>query len=139
MTFRRAIVAVIVALASGLALHSCVKPRSFEEFIPSSKAADGVYVFEFEMEDTLSTYDFEFYTRVDGPQLDSLPLKVMWLAPSGESFSETVYMDPSMLVEPYRTGVQPSQAGLWRICVRPGTSSGAFRGLGMICRENGTR
>ena len=138
MTLRRAI-ALIVALALCFAPVSCVKPSSFEEFIPSYKASDGVYVFKFEMEDTLSTYDFEFYTRVDGPQLDSLPLKVMWLAPSGESFSETVYMDPSLLVEPYRTGVQPSQAGVWRICVRPGTSSGAFRGLGLICRENGTR
>lgn len=129
----------IVALALCLAPVSCVRPGSVEIFIPAAKAQNGVYVFDFEMADTLSTYDFYFYTRVDGPRLDSLPLKVMWLAPSGESLSETVYMDPDAVMELYRSAVMPAEAGDWRMCVRPEGVGKGFRGLGLICKDNGTR
>ena len=134
-----ALIPCLVALALCLAPSGCVKPASSEKFIPAAKAQAGIYVFDFEMADTLSTYDFYFYTRVDGPQLDSLPLKVMWVAPSGESFTETVYMDPTAVMEPYRSGVRPAEAGDWRICVRPVGVSGGFRGLGLVCKDNGTR
>lgn len=135
----RALIPCLVALAFCLAPVACVKPVSTEMFIPAAKAQAGVYVFDFEMADTLSTYDFYFYTRVDDPQLDSLPLKVMWLAPSGESFTETVYMDPTALKELYRSGVRPAEAGDWRICVRPVGVGEGFRGLGLVCKDNGTR
>ena len=117
----------------------CVRPSSFESFVPVHKASDGVYVFDFEMSDTLSTYDFEFFTRIDGERPDSLPLRVMWLAPSGKSFSETVYMNPGLDVEKYRSGVAPAEQGRWRICVRPAVESPGFRGLGLVCKTNGTR
>lgn len=126
-------------LAIGLAAASCVRPDSEEYFIPASKAQDGVYVFDFEMADSLARYDVFFYTRVDGAPLDSLPLNVMWLSPSGESFSEKVYMDPSLEMEAYRTGVAPYETGAWRICVRPLGVTDGFRGLGLICKNNGTR
>lgn len=135
----RALTKVIIALAFLWTPAGCVRPVSTEIFIPSSKAEDGVYVFDIEMSDSLSTYDISFYTRVDGPQLDSLPLKVLWLSPSGESFSETVYMDPSENTELYRSGIRLYEYGDWRICVRPDTDSRGFRGLGIICRQNGTR
>lgn len=128
-----------LAVFAGLVLNSCAKPDTVEKFIPASKAQNGVFVFDFEMADTLSTYDFSFYTRIDGPQLDSLPLKVMWLSPDGKSFSETVYMNPASGVEPYRSGVTPVIPGQWRICVRPAVESKGFRGLGFVCKENGTR
>lgn len=135
----RVLIPCLAALALFLAPCSCIRPSSFETFIPASKAQAGVYVFDFEMADTLSTYDYYFYTRVDGPQLDSLPLKVMWLAPSGESFTETVYMDPASVKELYRSGVRPGEAGGWRICVRPLGVGNGFRGLGLVCKDNGTR
>lgn len=122
-----------------LAGSACVRPDTMEMFVSSSKAEDGVYIFDFELPDTLATYDFSFFVRVDGPQLDSLPLKVMWLDPAGESFTETVYMDPGKEVELYRKDVVPVRAGDWRICVRPSVTSEGFRGLGLICKENGTR
>ena len=102
-------------------------------------AADGVYVFDFEMSDSTKLYDIYFYDRIDGPRPDSLPLNVMWVSPSGESFSETVYMDPARDTELYRSGTVPVEYGGWRICVRPVGVGGGFRGMGMVCKENGTR
>lgn len=132
---------VLYLLLLGLCLvpAACVRPDSVEIFVPAAKAADGVYIFDFEMADSLATYDISFFTRNDGNVLDSLPLKVMWLSPSGESLSETVYMDPLKVTEKYRSGVRPDECGSWRLCVRPVVEGKGFRGLGIICKENGTR
>lgn len=129
----------IVTLAVLSACLCCARPESLEMFVPAAKAQDGVYIFDFELPDTLAAYDFSFFARVDGPQLDSLPLKVMWLDPSGEGFTETVYMDTEKELELYRKDVVPVRAGQWRICVRPSVTSEGFRGLGLICKEHGTR
>ena len=130
---------LIMALTVMSACLCCVRPESFEMFVPSAKAQDGVSVFDFELPDTLAAYDFSFFARIDGPQLDSLPLKVMWLDPSGEGFTETVYMDTGTELELYMKDVVPVRPGDWRICVRPSVSSEGFRGLGLICTEHGTR
>ena len=135
----KALTTMMIALVSLGMLAGCVKPDSVEIFIPSAKADGGVYVFDLALADSLSTYDISFYTRVDGAPLDSLPLRVMWLSPSGNSFSETVYMDTSKETEVYRSGISLYEYGDWRICVRPGVENRGFRGLGIICKQNGTR
>ena len=135
----RGLNALLSVLVSVVALAGCVRPDSFEMFVPASRAADGVYVFDFEMPDSTRLYDLYFFDRIDGNRPDSLPLNVMWISPSGESFSETVYMDPEKDTELYRSGIEPYEYGSWRLCVRPVGVDRTFRGMGIVCKENGTR
>lgn len=124
-------------------LAGCGRPSSVEMYVRSDKAADGVYIFDFELDDSLATYDFSFYGRSVGNTLYNVPLKVLWLTPSGESLNETVYMRaiaPEGTMEPYRSSVVPYEYGSWRLSVRPMVEEGEIYGLGLICtRTDGTR
>lgn len=131
--------AIFVALLAGMLSAGCSRPLSTETFVRRDNAANGVYVYEIELTDTLSTYDIWFYGRTLSGVLQSLPLNVQWLAPSGKRFSETVYMkriDTDGEKELYRSGVVPSEPGKWQLSVRPVGVDDDFCGLGMICREN---
>ena len=111
-------------------------------FVRSDRADNGVYVFDLELEDSVTVYDFWFYSRTVSRSISSLPLNVQWLSPSGRRFSETVYMksvDADGEKELYRSGVVLSEAGLWRLSVRPVGVDDEFCGLGVICKEHGTR
>lgn len=119
---------------------SCARPASYERFIKAGEAVRDLYSFEIPLEDTLSTYDISFYTRVDGgPSRGCLHLDVVWVSPSGRRASETVYMNPELQCEKYRSGVSPKEAGEWRLEVRVQDAPEGFRGLGIICMDNGTR
>lgn len=134
--------AAVIVLAVLLALTGCRRPLSTELFVRADRAESGVYMFDIELEDSLSAYDFWFYGRTSGGSISSLPLNVQWLSPSGRRFSETVYMksvDADGERELYRSGVVPAEGGLWRISVRPIGAGGNFCGLGIICKEHGTR
>ena len=132
-----------IALLALLAAAGCSRPLSTEIFVRSDRASEGVYVFDLTLRDSLAEYDFWFYSRTLGKTLTSLPLEVLWLSPSGERFSETVYMkkvDADGEKELYRSGVVPAESGEWRICVRPHDVDESFCGLGIICEEHdGTR
>ncbi len=120
----------------------CSNPDSVDFFVPRGNAPGDVYEFSFEMNDTLSSYDFCFYTLVDCEWTESIRLDAVWSDPSGRRLAETVYLVPGdngRRTENYRSAVVPSVPGLWSLRVRAADVCDGFRGLGLICKHNGTR
>lgn len=202
-------------------LSSCVKPSVQDIFIKSADAAEGVYLFDFDLSDSLSVYDIYLYSRTDvAPRafkrVPSINMTVEWFAPgadltgecgwsapdkvagecgwsapvpgadltgdaaqtaarcagvvqddfpdgggtelpdtmapgtvSGASRSEVPELTDTVAMsavqhgtvkQPYRTGVNPSVRGLWRLRVSVLNAPEHFCGLGIICeRKDGTR
>ncbi len=137
------VASLLAALTCGWALTACSEPDGWELFVRRDAARDGVYIYNLPLTDTTAAYDFWFYSRVDRHPLENLQLNVQWLAPSGEGFSETVYMRHVGVLgtkELYRTGMVPAEAGDWQLSVRPVGVNGEFQGLGVVCkRQDGTR
>lgn len=134
----------LAVAAIALLSAACSGAGQTSRFIRSDKAPEGVYVFELPLEDSLASYDFWFYSRVEETPMSNLRLDVQWLSPSGRSLSETVYMRSVGLEgdrEKYRSGMVPADAGLWRLSVRPVGAGDDFCGLGLVYVKNtdGTR
>ena len=140
---RRRLGAVLAVLVFGLALSGCMVPDTQEQFVRKDMARGGIYVYTLPLTDTTAAYDFWFYSRTEYRKLESLQLNVQWLAPSGDGFSETVYMravDPKGSKELYRSGMVPAEAGDWQLSVRPVGVDKDFLGLGVICKkQDGTQ
>ena len=121
-----------------LLLASCSRPQSREYFQRSD--GSGEYSFDIEMSDSLTAYDISFYTAIDRPlfsrdTLTSFPLQIVWRSPSGRYFSETVYYPVGLARVPYRTGLVPSEPGIWNIAVTLPSEPRLLRGLGIVCRR----
>ncbi|NLZ19731.1 MAG: hypothetical protein GXY24_05650 [Bacteroidales bacterium] len=134
---------LLAALCLGMVLPACSRPEDLEFFVLRDDARDGVYVYTLPLQDTTSAYDFWFYSRTETEPLENLRLNVQWLSPSGEGFSESVYMREVGLrgsKELYRSGMIPAQAGEWQLSVRPLDGSGELLGFGVVCKKrDGTR
>lgn len=146
-------------------LSSCVKPSVQDIFIKSTDAPDGVYVFELDLSDSLSVYDILIYSRTDAApralkRIPPIKLSVEWFAPAaadtvaGEqvqsrsrslvpALTDTVALAAvkhGYVIQPYRTGVNPSVRGLWSLRMSVLNVPESFRGIGIICeRKDGTR
>lgn len=138
--------AALTAFLSALVLVACTAPGEETNcFIAADKAKDGEYSFSLPLAaDSIATYNLWFYGRtLSGMREGGIELRVLWLSPSGESFGETVYMNnPGTRGgrELYRSGVGVSEAGEWKLNVRPVGVGREFPGLGLICRKSdGTR
>jgi len=135
--------ALFFSLLAALLLPACSEPDGQEIFIRCDEAADGVYVFPLPLSDTTAAYDFWFYSRTAERPVADLQLNVQWLAPSGEAFSETVYMrevSSRGTKEAYRSGMVPAQAGDWQLSVRPVGADGELLGMGVVYKKrDGTR
>ena len=135
--------APLLLLACGWGLTACSEPDALELFVRRDQAREGTYVYSLPLTDTTAAYDFWFYSRTARHPLHSLQLDVAWQAPSGDSFSETVYMrevSPRGSREAYRSGMVPAQAGQWQLSVRPVGTDEDFLGLGIEMRKrDGTR
>lgn len=129
-----------------LLAFACREPSSVEQFI----AAPGPYEFQVEMTDTTVSYDFSFYTRLDGYPSElqaahELPLRITWISPSDSVFTENVFMPlkgqstlfSRQVLQPYRTNVRPVQPGLWTLTVTVPYSGGRelLRGLGLTVSQ----
>ncbi|MBP5381930.1 MAG: hypothetical protein J6Y45_01105 [Bacteroidales bacterium] len=118
-----------------LMLSACARPNSYEQFVRSD--GTGEYSFTLDFADTLQGCDISFYTAIDRPLLRdtlvSFPLKVVWRAPSGRYFSETVYYPADSIRVLYRSGLVPSEAGDWTLSVSINPEPAGLRGLGIIC------
>jgi len=141
---------LVLAAVTGL-LVSCREPSVREDFI----AGDGPFIFRVDMTDTTRTYDFTFYTRLDGrPHLlesvVDMPLDIQWISPSREVYKETVWLpltDPHatfysrQIRHLYRSGVVPSEPGVWALAVfiPDSLSIPGLRGLGLVQCHNGSR
>lgn len=126
---------LLVALV--LAAAACARPGSYEQFVRSD--GSGEYSFSLDFADTLQACDISFYTAIDRPLLKdtlvSFPLKVVWRAPSGRYFSETVYYPADSVRVRYRSGLVPSEAGEWTLSVSIEKEPRGLRGLGVIRSE----
>ena len=129
---------VVCVLALAL-LVSCGQPSSREYFQRSD--GTGEYSFDISMSDSLAAYDISFYAALDRPvfrrdTLTSFPLQIVWRAPSGRFFSETVYYPASQARALYRSSVVPSETGSWNISVTINPEPEGFRGLGLVCAKS---
>ena len=154
--------AVLLWLPVVLFLGSCHRPSVEDRFVRVCDAAEGVYGFQVDFPDTLTTVDVSLYTRFDAAprrlsSLTGLPLQADWISPSGQRYSETVYLQPGQVssglgrrirgsrfcrecIEPYRSGLLPYETGQWNLELRPLEDLPGFRGLGIIVRRHdGTR
>lgn len=127
-----------------LAVFSCSRPSSYEEFVAIEDKQDGMYAFTADMTDSLSCYDISFYTRIDGKTKPvSFPLDIRWVSPEGKEFGERAWICPGaegvrvsqsflsrQILAPYRAGTVPETAGVWTLKVA--TDVPGMRGLGMI-------
>jgi len=137
---RRAFLAIFAVLC----VFSCRKPELTEQFLREDQSHFGIYTFDVDMSDSLSTYSVSFYTAVDGKKSQiCVPLQVVWLSPSGKTYSETVYMtagNSSGDRELYRSGLVPYEFGRWTIGIASLHDIEGFRGMGVIVeRKDGTR
>ena len=127
----------LLLVAVVLAAAACARPGSYEQFVRSD--GSGEYSFSLDFADTLQACDISFYTAIDHPLLKdtlvSFPLKVVWRAPSGRYFSETVYYPADSVRVRYRSGLVPSEAGEWTLSVSIEKEPRGLRGLGVICSE----
>lgn len=140
-------IAVLCALTAALA--SCSEPASFEEFVRADMAENGVYEFVLNLGDSLSTYDISLFTKVDAPVMgrirtsSSLGLEIEWKEAGTitPALSETVYLPYGDKggASLYRSGVKPSSPGSWTVSARPIDPPTGLRGIGIICKRNGTR
>ena len=143
MKSRRPLLALFAVLVCGWGLAACSEPDGVELFVRRSAARDGVYIYRLPLTDTTAAYDFWFYSRSQKHSLADVQLNVQWLAPSGNGFSETVYMrrvDVLGSRELYRSGMVPAEAGEWQLSVRPVGTGEELLGFGVVCkRQDGTR
>lgn len=154
------VIALALAVLTAVGV-SCSRPESTEQFVSvEDREVNGLYRFDLDLSDSLSTYDVTFYSRIDANKLKlaharDFSLMVTWIAPSGQRFRETVYFGvfdesagsdffSSQFRKPYRTGLAPVEYGTWElnVLVNSGQDVPGFRGLGVICNKNtpdGTR
>ena len=150
-------VALVFAVLAAAAL-SCARPDSVEQYVGAEqREPNGLYRYSIDLSDSTATYDISFYTRIDaGKQrmatVKDFPLMVTWTSPSGQRYRETVYFTVGdeargsnyytrQYRKTYRTGLVPVESGVWdmTVHVNSGNDIHGFRGLGVICKKNGTR
>ena len=140
---RRGFWLAVAALSCTCLLKACREPDGDEFFLRREAARDGVYIYTLPLTDTTAAYDFWFYSRTRKHTVENLQLNVQWLAPSGEAFSETVYMrsvGPPGSRAAYRSEVVPARAGDWQLSVRPVGAEKELLGWGVVYRKHdGTR
>lgn len=130
-------------MLSLLGLASCTLPQERSCFVRSEDAKDGVYVFPLGALDSLSSYDISIYGRATRDVLKEPELRVMWLSPDGQTFTETVYpprIGPEGSRFGYRSGVCPARSGEWSLSIRECSGKEPLTGLGIIIKKtDGTR
>ena len=140
---------VMICLSALALTASCRRPASFEQFIRADETVSGSYVFTLFLDDSLASYDLSIYTKVDPPLMAadrpevSLGLVVEWAEKNGfTALREKVYLPCGGAAgsnQPYRSGVRPSHPGEWTVSITPENPPAGLRGIGMICKRNGTR
>ena len=119
---------------------ACRQPASVEQFI----AAPGPYAFALDLSDSTAVWDISLFSRVDALDAPAeLALDVTWTAPSEAFFTETVYLPLQAGTSffsheacvPYRSGVAPSERGVWALTVTPVEPPTGLRGVGVVTKR----
>lgn len=142
-----------------LALFSCARPSSVEEFVRTDDVPDGGrYDFKADFSDTSVRYGLDFFLSFQSSNnnfrsFQRLPLTVGWRSPSDRIYEETFWVGRAEMsdsgffhkrfISPYREGVSVREPGEWTLSVDvPKDSVGKYglEGIGLIVRrEDGTR
>ena len=139
---------LFLCLISSALLCACSEPLSSYQFVGEGECGtDGVYVFHLPLSDSLAVYDVSLYSSAQKAKVENLEILSRWIAPDGESFSETVYMKEvgrKGSREIYRSAIKPgSRCGEWILSLKPVVERGSISGMGVICSketvEDGTR
>jgi hypothetical protein len=143
MVCRIAFVCVFTAVS-----FSCIRPGSEEKFIKArNMSADSAYVFPADMSYDDCLYDVYLYTVIerDTISIGRVPFSVTWISPSGEIYREKVYMRESDKVHDsfsgrqykalYRTGLKPSEYGLWSVRIKTGFAVPGMLGVGLMVKD----
>ena len=152
---RRILIRCLLALSLIAATLSCSRPPSDELYV---RTGDGdSYEFEVAMDDDQYIYDLQVYVPMDCDRksfasFTTFPITMVWQAPSGAKYEETVWMDRedlsasesawTMLISPYRSSFRPSEYGDWHLSAYiPDEVIKEFNilGLGLKLKRNGTR
>ena len=124
----------LIILAVLLAASSCGSEVE-SSFVRSADAPRGIYSLSVDLSDSLSSYDLSLYTRIEEP----VTLEVSWVSPSLEvPLTDTVVVCPDRRkgVEVlYRSGVCPSEKGVWTLRIRPLPEPEGFSGVGVVTRK----
>lgn len=116
---------------------ACRQPASVEQFI----AAPGPYAFVLDLSDSTAVWDISLFSRVDALDAPAeLALDITWTAPSEAVFTETVYLPLQSGTSffsheacvPYRSGVAPSERGVWALTVTALEPPDGLRGMGLV-------
>lgn len=132
---------------------ACTAPSVSDSFIKAGDVADGVYGFEADMSDTLSTWSISLYTRLDASRkklgaCTDIPLEFEMVSPSGAVYADTLAIPLSLKGDsrwgatadfPVGEGLVPVEAGVWKLNLKPLADVPGFRGLGFVLKRNGTR
>lgn len=129
---------LVISAFAFLMLAACSEPRARETFLRSD--GSGEYSFHVELNDTTASYTLSFYTAIDrvdsADTLVSFPMHIIWRAPSGRFFSETVYYPADSLRVCYRRGLIPGESGSWTLSVSVAPEPQGMRGLGLIVERD---
>lgn len=144
---------VLAAVLSVFLSFSCNRPLQTEEFRKiSHKDSLGRYTFILDLSDSLSTFDVDFYTRIDCSRaafrvMDDIAVEVGWFSPDGKAYKETVYIPKSSstrsgawsreYLSPYRKNLDPYVHGMWQLSLTvPDDTRTGMRGMGVVCTSN---
>lgn len=153
MGLRFHILAAAVLLVASLSA-SCSRPDQIETFVRARhRDANGMYTMKVDMSDSLATYDFTLFTRIDcRPKKflgleDSFGVGAVWTSPDSTEYREFFYIpkekfsDPTAFSKayklPYRTGVVPNKPGIWTVSFLVLSDAAEYmNGMGLICNIN---
>jgi hypothetical protein len=110
-------------------------------------SADSAYVFPADMSYDDCMYDVYLYTVIerDTISIGRVPFSVTWISPSGKIYREQVYMsDADKVYESvshrqykalYRTGLKPSEYGIWSVRIKTGLTVPGMLGIGLMVKN----
>lgn len=130
------ILAVIAAAACAMALWSCSRPSSDEEYVRTGNRDEyGRYVFTVDMSDSTFCYDVGLFCSFgcddeDFASFSQIPFHMLWVSPEDKPYEEEVWLTRDMLDDetfyskrfssPYREEVVPNEKGVWKLYVTVG-------------------
>ena len=115
-----------VLLLLSMLVLSCSRPSSYAQFVRTgARDAYGRFVFNADMTDTLSSYDFSLLVSLscidrEFSSFRSMPLLVVWESPDGELFEDNIVLQryDKVFTDRIGAGLVPVKPGLWKLYIK---------------------
>ncbi|MGM9735098.1 MAG: hypothetical protein ACI3ZL_01670 [Candidatus Cryptobacteroides sp.] len=143
--------ATLAVLSAATILGGCSSVDTVVSYVPVSKADSlGRLQVGLDLSDTTASYDISLYSRLDCSvkdfsRLKEFPVGIEFVSPSGNIYSETVYVPLDSFeindgtvhdfCAPYRTGAVPVEGGEWTMYLSLPDIPGLY-GMGVILKTN---